>query len=104
MCIDYKEKDIDTEDTEDEKKYHLYSKELKTILDHGKWLCEVVGIAQDDKVYPLTTDQSISFDPLEGPVPMLIDGEKKEFWNNPNFVITRNDIANLKAVVDPFAY
>lgn len=29
---------------------------------------------------------------------------KKEQWNNPNFVITRNDIANLKATVDPFAY
>lgn len=29
---------------------------------------------------------------------------KKEDWNNPNYVITRNQIANLKAAVDPFAY
>lgn len=29
---------------------------------------------------------------------------KKELWNNPNFVITRNDISNLKATIDPFAY
>lgn len=29
---------------------------------------------------------------------------KKEFWNNPNWVITRNDISNLKATLDPFAY
>lgn len=25
-------------------------------------------------------------------------------WNDPNYVITRNDISNLKATVDPFAY
>ncbi len=25
-------------------------------------------------------------------------------WNDPNFFITRNDISNLKATVDPFAY
>lgn len=29
---------------------------------------------------------------------------KKEQWNNPNWVITRNDISNLKATIDPFAY
>jgi replicative DNA helicase len=31
------------------------------------------------------------------------DIEKKD-WNDPNFVITRNNISNLKATVDPFAY
>lgn len=29
---------------------------------------------------------------------------QKEDWNNPNFVITRNHISNLKATIDPFAY
>ncbi len=29
---------------------------------------------------------------------------KKESWDNPNWVITRNDISNLKATIDPFAY
>jgi replicative DNA helicase len=29
---------------------------------------------------------------------------KKENWNNPNWVITREDISNLKATIDPFAY
>ncbi len=28
----------------------------------------------------------------------------KELWDNPNFEITRSDISNLKATVDPFAY
>lgn len=28
----------------------------------------------------------------------------KELWNDPNFVITRNNISNLKATIDPFAY
>lgn len=29
---------------------------------------------------------------------------KKEDWNNPDYVLTREDIANLKATIDPFAY
>lgn len=29
---------------------------------------------------------------------------QKDDWNNPNFVITRNHISNLKATIDPFAY
>lgn len=29
---------------------------------------------------------------------------EKEYWNNPNWVITRENISNLKATVDPFAY
>ncbi len=29
---------------------------------------------------------------------------EKEFWNNPNFVITRENISNLKATIDPFPY
>jgi replicative DNA helicase len=28
----------------------------------------------------------------------------KELWNNPSWVISRNNISNLKATVDPFAY
>lgn len=28
---------------------------------------------------------------------------EKEHWNNPNFVITRNNISNLKSTLDPFA-
>lgn len=29
---------------------------------------------------------------------------EKEKWNNPKFVITRENISNLKATIDPFAY
>jgi replicative DNA helicase len=28
----------------------------------------------------------------------------KELWNNPKFVLTRGNISNLKATIDPFAY
>lgn len=28
----------------------------------------------------------------------------KEYWNNPKFVLSRENISNLKATIDPFAY
>lgn len=55
--------------------------------------------ATSEKIINIATE----FDLAVGAVTQASD-IKKELWNNPNYVITRNDIANLKATVDPFAY
>lgn len=55
--------------------------------------------ATSEKIINIATE----FNLVVGAVTQASD-IKKEFWNNPNFVITRNDISNLKATIDPFAY
>jgi DnaB helicase-like protein len=43
------------------------------------------------------------FDMFTATVTQASDIEKKD-WDNPNFVITRSDISNLKATIDPFSW
>jgi hypothetical protein len=51
---------------------------------------KIVNIATEFKIFCATATQASSI-------------EKKDY-NDPNFVITRENISNLKATVDPFAY
>lgn len=51
---------------------------------------KIVNIATEFKIFTATATQAN-------------DIEKKD-WDNPNFVITRNNISNLRATIDPFAY
>jgi len=55
--------------------------------------------ANSEKIINIATE----FDVAVAAVTQASD-VSKEFWNNPNFVITRNNISNLKATIDPFAY
>lgn len=51
---------------------------------------KIVNIATEFKIFTATATQAN-------------DIEKKD-WDNPNFVITRNNISNLRATIDPFPY
>ncbi len=51
---------------------------------------KIVNIATEFKMFCVTATQANNI-------------ERKD-WNDPNFVITRENISNLKATIDPFAY
>lgn len=51
---------------------------------------KIVNIATEFNMFTATATQASNIE--------------KKFWNNPNFYITREDISNLKATIDPFAY
>lgn len=51
---------------------------------------KIINIATEFNVGVATVTQAADID--------------KEKWNNPNWVITRSQISNLRATVDPFAY
>lgn len=55
--------------------------------------------ATSEKIVNCATE----FDIAVGAVTQASD-IKKEQWNNPNYTITRSEISNLKAAIDPFSY
>jgi hypothetical protein len=64
--------------------------------------------AESDRIKKLATAEKIVNVATElkiftGTATQANDIEKKD-WDNPNFVITRNNISNLRATIDPFAY